>query len=713
MIQALLLFLCLLLAPYSHAQAAKATLAQEDVGICNPLRFSTTRTSATLTTAINSTGSTLLPDCRNTKILLIPPGGTWTITSDLNVPARMTVRIPAGASITINSGITLTLNAVPDCDKPYECISSPSTGVLAFGATMPSTGLSSFISSGCTPTVPSPASLTFDAFACSGTIHVSGVWPVFIEQAAAAVGPLNGGNGTYWLAVHRDTSTAVGGWTRQTSTHYLWQLAASQPANPTGGLVVRRITVTAGAITVSRPRCVYAPTQVLDTSVDVRRCGVVMNGSTDNTQALLAAEELLHDNGATDVGGTLMIPEGIMVISSWTPTKNGLQIKGMGHFATTIRCTDAAGAGDDCILLQNISRHHWSDLTIDGNGDKTSTLRFLAQVGNSNAEHLFTNVRFIGATTNTINFDDAGGGSPNDISQNTFVSCYVRSAAPSNAQVRNNAANAVSIRFLGGQISAPGAGSPFNIDLQKGQITLFDAFLAGATSFDVNAASGQFQSYGGRTESAGGYFHSLSTDPSNDGRSAVHVIQGLQGSNVSATSVSHEARRVLRLDSNYWNGNVRIGQAGGAGNNAATVIANANTFAATRGFVYEANTNGRMFVGYEDPSSTTLADLRARDVQIRLMSFQAIPTFANADTTPDVSAGNVFQTGNAGATSITFLDGGSIGQIVTIICQDANTTFVDNGGTFNLAGNFVCTTNDVLQLVFDSVSWREMSRSVN
>ncbi len=102
-----------------------------------------------------------------------------------------------------------------------------------------------YITSGCAPAF---SALTLTAFACDAYVQDSEL-AYYVTQATAAVGPLNAGNGTYWVAVHRDTSTAVSGWTRQTGTHYLWQLSASQPATAAGTYQFAKVTVAAGAIT--------------------------------------------------------------------------------------------------------------------------------------------------------------------------------------------------------------------------------------------------------------------------------------------------------------------------------------------------------------------------------------------------------------------------------------------------------------------------------
>lgn len=106
--------------------------------------------------------------------------------------------------------------------------------------------------SGCVPAVPG-ASLTLAAFACEASARDSTGGLIYMNQASAAVGPLSGGNGTYWLLMHQDTTSAVAGWTRQRGTHYLWQLSTLEPATPVGSLIVSQVTVAAGAISAVNP----------------------------------------------------------------------------------------------------------------------------------------------------------------------------------------------------------------------------------------------------------------------------------------------------------------------------------------------------------------------------------------------------------------------------------------------------------------------------
>lgn len=103
--------------------------------------------------------------------------------------------------------------------------------------------LASYAVSGCLPTTS--GTTTTGTFACQAYIKGSGNDLIYVTQPTKTVGALSSVDGTYWIAVHRDLSSAVSGWTRQAGTHYLWKTAASatQPANPTNGMVIAGATV--------------------------------------------------------------------------------------------------------------------------------------------------------------------------------------------------------------------------------------------------------------------------------------------------------------------------------------------------------------------------------------------------------------------------------------------------------------------------------------
>jgi hypothetical protein len=89
-------------------------------------------------------------------------------------------------------------------------------------------------------------------------------------------------------------------------------------------------------------------------------------------------------------------------------------------------------------------------------------------------------------------------------------------------------------------------------------------------------------------------------------------------------------------------------------------------------------------------------------------------TFTDADTTPTVGAASLFVTANTGSTSITFFDDGTVGQLITIIFGDANTTLVDSA-TLNLSGSidYNPAADTVMQFMFNGTKWDEVARSVD
>lgn len=100
------------------------------------------------------------------------------------------------------------------------------------------------------PTVP-VSSMTLSAFATRG--YVRNVTDLrYVTQPAAPV-TLVGANGTYWLALYKDTSSSIAQWTRVAGTYYLWHMSAAHPGDPPGGLVFAQVTVAGGVITAVTP----------------------------------------------------------------------------------------------------------------------------------------------------------------------------------------------------------------------------------------------------------------------------------------------------------------------------------------------------------------------------------------------------------------------------------------------------------------------------
>ena len=92
-----------------------------------------------------------------------------------------------------------------------------------------------------------------------------------------------------------------------------------------------------------------------------------------------------------------------------------------------------------------------------------------------------------------------------------------------------------------------------------------------------------------------------------------------------------------------------------------------------------------------------------------------IPTFTHSDTTPSVDGGTVFKTHNtSNSTIITDFDDGQAGEIITVICSNANTRFNNGSGLINAgATQLRCATNDTFQWVYDGSNWINIAGSDN
>ncbi len=83
-----------------------------------------------------------------------------------------------------------------------------------------------------------------------------------------------------------------------------------------------------------------------------------------------------------------------------------------------------------------------------------------------------------------------------------------------------------------------------------------------------------------------------------------------------------------------------------------------------------------------------------------------------SETATVLGLGNLFHiTGTTTITSVTICDAANNGRLVTLIF-DGVLTFTD-GSNLVLAGDFVTTAADTIQMVCDGTSWHETSRSIN
>lgn len=239
MILFMLICMLLMLPGFVAAQALDRT----HVNYTNPLIYGATCTSATLNATITAVGvarQTLFI----TKTDRAKASCIWTISANVTTSINTTVYIPSGVVISVNSGITVTFNGPVIVDELNAL-----SGVGSFVFNHPdSFGQSSYIDSGCAPTFTG-GSPTLDDIACTARVNLSVKSFQVYQPSATLASLLSSGNNTYWLLFDFSTTRAIAGWTRETGTHYLSRVAATQPANVNGGVIFAKVVLGGGVIT--------------------------------------------------------------------------------------------------------------------------------------------------------------------------------------------------------------------------------------------------------------------------------------------------------------------------------------------------------------------------------------------------------------------------------------------------------------------------------
>jgi hypothetical protein len=118
---------------------------------------------------------------------------------------------------------------------------------------------------------------------------------------------------------------------------------------------------------------------------------------------------------------------------------------------------------------------------------------------------------------------------------------------------------------------------------------------------------------------------------------------------------------------------------------------------------------------------STVAEFTAtrtnRKITVADFSGFGVGLYVAGDTKPTVFGVSTMEVTNAGAVSIANFNDGVVGQRVTLMFADANTTLTHGANTIRLAGgaNFVSTANDTLTIQYDAAGlrWIEVCRSVN
>lgn len=354
-------FLGVLLACAQVQSAPKRVLLQEDASIVNPLQYGSALDSTTMNAAITAIGA-------NNRVLMLTEG-TWTISANVTVPRNITLFVPQGARVTINNGITLTLNGPYDFHDPAWY-----TGLGTLTVNYRQEPLNnSFVLSDCVPSVP-VSSLTFAAFACNAFVSASNLL-MPVRQAAAAV-TLANTDGVHWIAACRDTDSPVSGWTRTSGTHYVHRQTATEPAEPTGCMLITRAVVASGIINKVTRLFSTRPTRELGIQ-NIKDYGAVGENSTHDDG--IPFQRAITAACAQTYGGVVYVPPGLYRIYTAAEINcsgKGMTIRGDGLPSALLGY--ATGRilliSTDDVLIEKISFQGTSTTTIlidvndDGSG---------------------------------------------------------------------------------------------------------------------------------------------------------------------------------------------------------------------------------------------------------------------------------------------------------------------------------------------------------
>lgn len=348
------------------------------------------------------------------------------------------------------------------------------------------------ISSGCAPSGFSV--LTITAFACDGYVVLGQRLP-FVRQATAAGVTLPAVNGDYYVLLFHDTTALPAGWSGPDAgstfigSHYRQQRAATQPADPDGGMVFLKAIVAGGVITsLVDLRNVSAHQQgrydVMSTAF-----GGIPNDGTDQSGAIQAAIEAACSN----LGGTVYLGKGQWVITSEvniasvaTNACRGLILEGAGSDATEIF---VSGAIRGLVYDPPVATIVEARLTIRHlkiKGTTADTLNLLT-INNASTVTL-ANLFLRDGSTNCLSVDNSFKWSLKDSRLQDCAGDLVEANPVSNVFSINNVdfnANTTGTNHI--SITASGPGSITNNNFEGLAITNVSIQFDGVTGVDVEA----------------------------------------------------------------------------------------------------------------------------------------------------------------------------------------------------------------------------------
>lgn len=404
-------------------------------------------------------------------------------------------------------------------------------------------------------------------------------------------------------------------------------------------------------ITAAETAAVVTPTSYAYPPLDPRRYGAAVDGSTDDTDAIEAAISVASQTVSSAIGAFVDLPIGTMMVSSMIVLPNRVTLRGSNGRGSVIKATSGHTGPWMFHAVNGTSsmfNSYLRDLHIDCNSVAgLGGVRAQAWQENSGLR----NCVIQNFRTSGIRFDDTyyGGAS----------TCKLQD-----------------VEFFGST-----SGASYGIEIQSVSpagnfvVTLDNVIVSGGTAALLTAGVYVVTD---SLVAIGCHFENCTNGILLDGPGS-HTLINCTGSGTGPVV------DLVEVATGYTGALSMIGCKRASATN---YINNVVTGDVITGAVVDPV----MYV-YPNASNAT------------------VPLFTDADTTPSVKGGNAFRTNNTAPTTITALDNGSPGQIVTILFGDSQTTL--SGANFSLRGSFTSVVTGTIKLVLSSDVWYEISRSAS
>lgn len=470
--------------------------------------------------------------------------------------------------------------------------------------------------------------------------------------------------------------------------------------------------------------------------INVKQFGAVGDGAADDTTEIAAAITY-----SDLVNAPLIFSDGIYLLSNklTLSTAKAINWKGAGRGLTILRWTSGAtsGGGIDITFTTIILPPSVTGMTLETQAVATGTALKITGPVVASSTHSGPFVKNIG-----IKADNEATSQSWDIGMH-FVSCWYMDVSSFSIDGHDDDALPPFAQTAGVKIETSNVGRFYNFDIfhvenailgagtTKGEGMSFSEFeLVGVTN-GIVMGSTTLNAPG--TNIGPGHINSYETgiNLTKHDQTSIHDILLFK---TSATDSTWIGINLVDCDSMHVHDNEMHGSTTTTGSTTGIIIngdgsdnsvIHDNRFQGFSGAtkVGVLLTNGAGINHIHDNNSdanttnTVLIDASATKDNILRDNFPtSIQTFTANDATPSV--GNAlnrhFNTANSSPTTVTTLDDGYTGQIVSILVNDTNTTFQHNGTGFVLEGgvNFVPGNGAIITFRQDTASglWREMSR---